>query len=626
MEINRNIQTLLEQRYLRKELDSEVPPVWKVVETPDEMFRRVAQAVAAVEPAATRSYWEERFYHLMTEGIFLPNSPTLMNAGMPLGQLSACFVLPVEDSIEGIFETLKKAAIIFQSGGGVGYNFSSLRPKGAIVRRSQGFASGPLSFMRVFNTASETVEQAGKRRGASMGVLNINHPDIEEFIDAKRPGPNRQLEQFNISVMVFDSFMQAVQDGRPWDLTWGGKVYKTVDAQKLFQQICQRAWESGDPGMLFFDRINRDHPLPGVIDATNPCGEQPLRPYGSCNLGSINLVKCLSQAQTGDFFFDWTKFHQYIYDAVRFLDDVIDINHYPLPEIAEEVKNTRPIGLGIMGFADLLPFLGIRYGSPQSIEMAEHIADFLTDSAREASAQLADVRGNFPLWGESKFAPYEPARNLGVTTIAPTGTISLIAGVSSGIEPHFALAYSRTFGGDPTVYTFVAPQFRRFLEWKGLRDREIEDVVQGLCEGVPLDKLIAPEWAKLYPRAQDLTVDEHLEIQAAFQRYIENAVSKTINMKNSATVADVAQAYLKAWQLGLKGVTIFRDGCLSVQVLNAPVAEDVPDEPPTTRIEESASLPEISEEEVHCPECGAVVHRESGCLSCVCGWSACVIA
>lgn len=556
---------VLRQRYLLKNEKNEV------IETPEELFERVAKAVASAEANFSKGSsrveeYTEKFYELMVNLDFLPNSPTLMNAGCPLGQLSACFVLPVEDSLDSIFETLKFAALIHKSGGGTGFSFSKIRPKGDIVASTQGVASGPLSFIKVFDSATEAIKQGGKRRGANMGILRVDHPDIEEFITAKRE--ENVLTNFNLSVAITDQFMEALEKGEKFPLInpRNQKIVRYVDPEKIFSLIAECAWESGDPGVIFIDTINRYNPTPhlGEIEATNPCGEQPLLPFESCNLGSINLANFVEDGKI-----DWETLRETVHLAVRFLDNVIEINRFPLPQIAKLTRLTRKIGLGVMGFADFLIKLGISYAEPKAVEIAEKVMKFINEESVRASAELAKERGNFPAYAGSIWdRPETPfMRNATTTTVAPTGSISLIAGVSSGIEPLFGIYYERRTLENVFIKEFH-PLFIEILEKEKFSENEIENVLKEVKEKGILKDIKLPERIKrLFMTTYEISPDQHLAIQEAFQKYTHNAVSKTINLPKEATVEDVKNIYLKAYKLGLKGVTVFRYGSKSEQVI-----------------------------------------------------------
>jgi ribonucleoside-diphosphate reductase alpha chain len=549
-----------------------------VVETPEDMCWRVARAIAAAEarfgrsPAAVREI-AEAFYDIMVEGAFLPNSPTLMNAGKGNGlQYSACYVLPVGDSMEEIFDSVKAAAIIHKSGGGTGFAFSRLRPKDDIVASTGGRASGPVSFLRVFNSATEAVKQGGTRRGANMGILRVDHPDILEFIECKLDGG---ITNFNISVAATDRFMEALARGEEYELVnpRNGAVVGRLSAQEVFRRIVAAAWRTGDPGMIFIDRINASpaNPTPelGQIEATNPCGEQPLLPNEACNLGSLNVARFARRSPGGEWTIDWEDMERVIRLAVRFLDDVIEVNPYPLPEIDATVKANRRIGLGIMGWADLLFVLGIPYDSGEAIDLASRLMAFVKDTGHDQSARLAEERGAFPNWSRSIYRHGRPLRNSTVTTIAPTGTISMIAGCSSGIEPVFALAFEHRVKqpDGERVLTFVNETFERIAREQGWYSEALrqEVVRRGSLQDVPG----VPEWARrVFKTAHEISYEWHVRHQAAFQRYTDNGVSKTINLPNHATEADVARAYQLAWELGCLGITVFRDGCKGEQVLN----------------------------------------------------------
>ncbi|MCE5190038.1 MAG: vitamin B12-dependent ribonucleotide reductase [Eubacteriales bacterium] len=563
--ISENARKVLEKRYLAKD------ETGHVTEDVDGMFLRVARAVAEADsrydPAADVSALEAEFFELMTTLRFLPNSPTLMNAGRPLGQLSACFVLPVEDSMEAIFEAVKSAALIHKSGGGTGFSFSRLRQKGATVRSTGGVASGPVSFMRVFNVATEAVKQGGTRRGANMGILRVDHPDILEFIRCK--SDTNDINNFNISVGLTEAFMRAVETGERYDLI-DPKSKKTVGslaARDVFGEIVDAAWQTGEPGIVFLDRLNRDNVVPSVgeIESTNPCGEQPLLPYESCNLGSINLITMLKE-EGGVMRFDFDLLQRTVEQAVHFLDNVIDINSYPLERIAEMTKGTRKIGLGVMGFADTLLALGIPYGSEEGVAFAERLMSFLQATGHNASKRLAASRGAFPLFDESTLKSGEPVRNATVTTIAPTGTLSIIASCSSGVEPVFAFVYIRNVM-DGTQMLEINPLLMEKLRALGL---DSETMFQRIAQEGTIQHIaeIPEEIRRVFVCAHDISPEAHIRMQAAFQRHTDNAVSKTVNFPQGATREDVRDVYLLAFREGLKGVTIYRDGSRMGQVLN----------------------------------------------------------
>jgi ribonucleoside-diphosphate reductase alpha chain len=540
IKLTQNALTTLEARYLRKDADG------RPVETPAELFQRVARAVAAGEApfGGSRAVAEaqERFCELLETLTFLPNSPTLMNAGTELGQLAACFVLPVGDSLPEIFNTLRDAALIHQSGGGTGFSFSRLRPAGDRVRSTMGISSGPVSFMRVFNAATEAIKQGGTRRGANMGILRVDHPDILAFIAAK--DNEGELANFNLSVTVTDRFMAAVRRGEDYPLLnpHGGAEAGRLPADRVFATLAEHAWKNGEPGLVFIDRVNAEHPAAhlGEIEATNPCGEQPLLPHESCNLGSLNLL----QLADGEGRIDYRRLAEAVYWGVRFLDDVIEVNRYPLPPIEAITRANRKIGLGVMGFADLLILQGIPYGSAAALQVAGELISFIRQESVAASEELARARGPYPNFAGSprQRAGGAPLRNATVNTIAPTGTLSLIAGVSSGIEPVFAFEYERHVLG--TVLKETHPLFSR--------RRAAGEVVD--AEVFVTAREISPEW--------------HVRMQAAFQKYVDNAVSKTINFPEAATVAQVQEAFLLADELGCKGLTVYRDRSRRSQVLN----------------------------------------------------------
>lgn len=575
MELTQNALTVLERRYLAKG-DNGAP-----AETVEDMFRRVARAIAApdlnYQPEADIAAVEQEFYELMTSLEFLPNSPTLMNAGRPLGQLSACFVLPVEDSMEAIFEAVKQAALIHKSGGGTGFSFSRIRPMGSTVNSTGGVASGPISFMRVFNMATEAVKQGGTRRGANMGILRVDHPDIMQFIDCKKD--NADITNFNISVGITEAFMKAVEAGEEYELVdpCTKETVGRLNAKEVFDKIVYSAWHNGEPGIIFLDRLNRDNVVPsqGEIEATNPCGEQPLLPYESCNLGSVNLVKMLKVTKNGAKV-DWNKLAATVDKAVHFLDNVIDANRYPLEKIAFTTRQTRKIGLGVMGWADMLLHLGIPYNSDEAVELAGKLMKFISDKGRKASAELAKVRGAFPLFGESVYKDGEPLRNATVTTIAPTGTLSIIAGVSSGVEPVFSYVYIRNVM-DKTEMLEVNTILRGLLEERGLYS---DGLMRRIAEEGTIEHIeeIPEDIRRVFVSAHDISPLYHIKMQAAFQEHTDNAVSKTVNFPHDATVEDVAEVYMLSYKLGCKGVTSYRDGSRDAQVLNLVPKKDSTDE------------------------------------------------
>lgn len=572
-QLKSNTEVVLQKRYLRKSLDG------KLSETPRDLFWRVASAIAAEEGKYERSSREPEalardFYDLMTGWKFLPNSPTLMNAGTDLGQLSACFVLPVGDSIEEIFDAVKYAAMIHKSGGGTGFSFSRLRPKESRVGSTGGVASGPVSFLRIFNTATEQIKQGGTRRGANMGILRVDHPDILDFIRAKEK--EGEFNNFNLSVGLTEAFMQAVEKDEHYDLRAPntGEVVDRLRARDVFDLLVKKAWQSGDPGIVFLDRINRDNPTPdqGEIESTNPCGEQPLLPFEACNLGSINLACFYLPGHNDDADpardgIDWAELRRVVHLSVRFLDNVIDASLFPLPRIAETVRKNRKIGLGVMGFADLLFELGVPYNSREGIALAERVMGFVQEEGHKASAELAKERGPFPAYPASTYAKAKkgPYRNATVTTIAPTGTLSIIAGCSSGVEPLFALCFTRNIlDGERLVE--VNPYFEAALAATGLASHELMDSVVAKGSIQDMDFLPA-KLRKVFVTAMDIEPVWHLRMQAAFQRHTDNAVSKTVNLSNTATEQDIFDIYWLAYKEGCKGVTVYRDGCKSIQVL-----------------------------------------------------------
>ena len=571
---------VLRERYLLRDDRGEV------IETPEEMCWRVAQSIAAGEarygrsPAAVREV-AAAFYDMMVDAYFVPNSPTLMNAGKGNGlQYSACYVLPVGDSMEEIFDSVKAAAIIHKSGGGTGFAFSRLRPKDDLVASTGGRASGPVSFLRVFNSATEAVKQGGTRRGANMGILRVDHPDILEFIDCKLDGG---ITNFNISVAITDVFMDALARGEDYDLVnpHNQVVTARLSAREVFERMVRAAWRTGDPGMVFIDRINASpaNPTPslGVVEATNPCGEQPLLPNEACNLGSLNVSRFVRPGDNGEWSIDWDEMERVVRLAVRFLDDVIEMNPYPLAVIDETVKSNRRIGLGIMGWADLLFIMGIPYDSQEAIDLADRLMAFVKEKSHDQCGKLAEERGPFPNWSASIYRDVRPMRNSTVTTIAPTGTISMIAGCSSGIEPIFALAFQHRVKNPDgeRVLTFVNETFERIAKERGLYSDALKEEIarRGSLHGIPG---VPDEAVRVFKTSHEIAHEWHVRHQAAFQRYTDNGVSKTINLPNEATEEDVANAYRLAWELGCLGITVFRDGCKGEQVLNIGVKDKTP--------------------------------------------------
>lgn len=565
MAVSQNARIVLERRYLIKDAQG------NSVETVEGLFERVANAIAESDrihdEKADVGATAKIFYDMMTELEFLPNSPTLMNAGRPLGQLSACFVLPVGDSMEDIFEAIKQAALIHKSGGGTGFSFSRLRQQGSTVNSTGGVASGPISFMKVFNMATEAVKQGGTRRGANMGILRVDHPDILAFIDCK--SSNQEITNFNISVGLTEAFMTAVEKNTDYDLVdpHTKEPVGHLNAKLVFDRIVDAAWHNGEPGIIFLDRLNRDNIVPsqGEIESTNPCGEQPLLPYESCNLGSVNLTKMLRKS--GDAWeVDWDKLKTTVHHAVHFLDNVIDANKYPLDMIDHTTKLTRKIGLGVMGWADMLLLLRIPYNSDQAIELGEKVMKFITQEGRKESSALAKIRGTFPLFEESILPRDLPQRNGTITTIAPTGTLSILAGCSSGVEPVFGYVFIRNIM-DGTEMIEVNPILKEELENRGLYS---DDLMKRIAsEGTVAHILELPEDLRnIFVSAHDISPESHIRMQAAFQKGTDNAVSKTVNFGNSATREEVAEVYSLAFHLDCKGVTIYRDGSRREQVLN----------------------------------------------------------
>ena len=572
-ELTENSRVVLQRRYLSKDREG------NVLEDPDGMFRRVARNLSMADlnyapvTEEDRQATEQEFYNVMRRLEFMPNSPTLMNAGRELQQLSACFVLPVDDSLDSIFERVKETALIHKSGGGTGFSFSRLRPEGDVVGSTGGVASGPVSFINAFDAATDVVKQGGTRRGANMGILNVDHPDILRFIHSKEDGEH--LVNFNISVAVTEDFMQRVERGQAYDLVnpRTGEVTGQLNAREVFDEIVQLAWQTGDPGIVFLDRINRDNPNPqlGRIESTNPCGEQPLLPFESCNLGSLNVARMVKYTDD-DVVMDWDRLAEAVRAGVHMLDNVIDMNDYPLAEIEAMSKKTRRIGMGIMGFSDLLVQLGIQYDSEEALELGAQVMRRIQDETYKASTELSEKRGTFPSWEGSVYnqpGNVRRMRNSAPVTIAPTGTISIISGASSGIEPLFALSYVRNVM-DNTRLVEGNPYFEAVARHEGFYSQELmEQLAQKGSLDLIDEELYVPEWVKdVFRTSHDISPEWHVRMQAAFQKYTDNSVSKTINFPSSATIEDVAEAYRLAYETQCKGITVYRDGSKAGQVLS----------------------------------------------------------
>ena len=670
LNLSENAIKVLERRYLKRDKDG------NCTEKPSDMFRRVALAIASGDLKFGKTQAEveklaDRFYDFITKCYFMPNSPTLMNAGRELGQLAACFVLPVEDSLEGIFETVKNTALIHKSGGGTGFSFSRLRPKNSVVRSTMGVSSGPVSFMEVFNAATEAVKQGGTRRGANMGILRVDHPDILDFINCK--SDNNKLNNFNISVAITDKFMEALKNGTDYDLVnpQNNQVVARLSAKKVFDLIVDGAWRNGEPGIIFIDKMNSDNPTPlvGQIESTNPCGEVPLLAYEACNLGSINLGRMVVEGANGPEV-DWKTLAETTRTAIRFLDNVIAVNNYPLPQISEMVQNNRKIGLGVMGWADMLMKMGISYSSEEGTKLASQVMEFIDYESKCESIELSKERGRFNNFKGSVYdgknflynkykgksagkvsdeqwmeldAQIEKfgIRNATTTCIAPTGTISMIAGASGGVEPLFGLVFSRLIM-DGTEMLEVNPIFKEYAIKHGFYSEDLMKEIAKTGSVAHVDKVPA-EAKKIFVTAHDVSPYWHVKMQAAFQLHTDNAVSKTVNFEEHATREDIEQAYVLAYENNLKGITVYRNNSRQFQPMNLDSKKS------EAQVEAEKSMKTVSEPEkksevtnpikaeeteeynptgeiktVKCPECGNEIQMAEGCFICLkCGYSGC---
>lgn len=647
--LTRNALKVLEKRYLKRDNNG------NCIETPQDMFRRVADTIASGDLEFGKTSKDvqnlsDRFYNAITHRYFMPNSPTLMNAGRDLGQLAACFVLPIDDSLESIFETIKNTALIHQSGGGTGFSFSRLRPKNSVVRSTMGVSSGPVSFMEVFNAATEAVKQGGTRRGANMGILRVDHPDIIEFINCK--SDNNKLNNFNISVAITDKFMEAYLNGKDYDLInpQNNEAVGRMDAGAVFDLIIDSAWKNGEPGIVFIDKMNKDNPTPqiGKIESTNPCGEVPLLPYEACNLGSINLGLMVKE-QDGEFVVDWDLLENTVRTAMRFLDNVIVVNNYPLPQISEMVQNNRKIGLGVMGWADMLMQMGIAYNSEEGTSLATDVMSFIDYVSKTESVELAKERGCFnnfkgsvyedshyfakkfagktshkvndKMWAQlDKDVQKYGLRNATTTCIAPTGTISMIAGASGGIEPLFGLVFSRLIM-DGTELLEVNPVFEKYMKTHGLYTENLMNKI-AKCGSVAHIEELPDEVKRIFVTAHDISPYWHVKMQAAFQQFTDNAVSKTVNFIESATREDIKKTYILAYKNNLKGITVYRNNSRQFQPMNLEKAKKTIEIKPIEPSKDYNPTGEIKT--VKCPECGAEIKMAEGCFICLnCGYSGC---